>query len=209
MLRAFLDFNGDRSKRLTHIIGVGDPVGLNYVYDLKSGNLVCVWRGNFVDATPMWHDRGDGSFKPAGAPTYLHNTQALAYLGSDQEAFPEAAKEGDLISRGYSIDEATRRPVFLLSYQGLEIEDRVSPDDENRTLSHTLVVKGTRNAGLYYKMAEGSSIDALPDGSFAINDKQYYVKPGVGMKPFIRDVNGKKELVTTFTTPSLKYSIIW
>jgi hypothetical protein len=58
-------------------------------------------------------------------------------------------------------------------------------------------------------MAEGSSIVALPDGSFAINDKQYYVKPGAGMKPFIRDVNGKKELVTTFTTPSLKYSIIW
>jgi hypothetical protein len=209
MLRAFLDFNGDHAKRLTHTIGVGDPVGLNYAYDLKSGNLACVWRGNFADATPMWHDRGDGSFKPNGAPLFLHNSQALAYLSSDQEEFPAAAKEGDLISRGYIIDEATHRPVFLLSYRGLEIEDRVSPDDENRILSHSLVVKGTRDAGLYYKLAEGSSIVALPDGSFAVNDKQYYVMPGAGMKPFIRDVNGKKELVTTFTTPSLKYSIIW
>lgn len=210
LLRAFVDFNGERSKRLTHTIGVGEPNGINYAYDLKSGNLVTVWRGNFVDATPMWHDRGDGSFKPAGAPLWLFRGQPLAYLASDQEAFPDAAKEGDLKVKGYSIDEATHRPVFMIAYQGLEVEDRVFADDNNKIVSHELVLKsGTRNAGLYYKLAEGSSIIQLADGSFAVDDKQYYILPGAGMKPFVRDINGKKELVTTFTTPSLKYSIIW
>ncbi len=42
----------DHSKRLTHTIGVGDPAGIHYVYDLESGNIACVWRGDFVDATP-------------------------------------------------------------------------------------------------------------------------------------------------------------
>jgi hypothetical protein len=210
MLRAFLDFNGKRSLRLTHTIGVGDPARLNYAYDLKSGNLACVWRGDFVDATPMWHDRGDGSFTPAGSPLFLHNNQAFAYLASDQEPFPAAAKEGDLKSKGYNIDEATGRPVFLYSYRGLELEDRVFPDDNDQVISHEVVVKsGTRNTGLYYKLAEGTKIQQMPDGTYAINDKQYYIKAGAGMKPFIREVNGKQELVTAFTTPSLKYSIIW
>ena len=71
LLRAFIDYQGDKSQRLTHTIGVSEPNGVNYVYDLAAGNLVCVWRGDFVDATPMWHDRGDGSFKPLGAAQYL------------------------------------------------------------------------------------------------------------------------------------------
>jgi hypothetical protein len=158
----------------------------------------------------MWHDRGDGSFTPAGSPLFLHNNQAFAYLASDQEPFPAAAKEGDLKSKGYNIDEATGRPVFLYSYRGLELEDRVFPDDNDQVISHEVVVKsGTRNTGLYYKLAEGTKIQQMPDGTYAINDKQYYIKAGAGMKPFIREVNGKQELVTAFTTPSLKYSIIW
>ena len=75
LLRAFLDFKGQRNDRLTHIIGVGDPSGTHYVYDLNAANLVCVWHGDFVDATPMWHDRGDGSFRPMGAVQYLFNSQ--------------------------------------------------------------------------------------------------------------------------------------
>ena len=88
LLRAFLDFKGQRKDRLTHIIGVGDPSGTHYVYDLNAANLVCVWHGDFVDATPMWHDRGDGSFRPRGAVQYLFNSQPLAFLANASEAFP-------------------------------------------------------------------------------------------------------------------------
>ena len=59
LLRAFFDFKGDRTKRLTHTIGVGIPQGINFIYDLSSGNIVCLWRGDFVDATGT--SKGKGS----------------------------------------------------------------------------------------------------------------------------------------------------
>jgi hypothetical protein len=207
LLRAFIDFKGNRGQRLTHTIGVGDPSGINYVYDLGSGALTCVWRGDFVDATPMWHDRGDGSFRPLGATQYLFKGQALAFLANANEAFPDVAKEGEYKSKGYTIDE-TGKPVFKFMYQGLEVEDKVQPDDNNRGVSHEVSIKnrGTKT-GLHYKLAEGVSIIALADGSYAIDDKQYYIKPS--SPATIRDVNDKKELVVAVDGSSVKYSIIW
>lgn len=210
LLRAFIDFNGKRSERLTHTVGVGDPVGVNYVYDTRSGNLVCVWRGDFVNATPMWHERGDGSFRPMGAAVYLINNQPLAYLAGQQEPFPVAAKEGDLRGRGYEIEEATHRPIFRYSYQGLTVEDRIYPDETNNSLLHEVTLKeGSRKEGLYYKLAEGSTIQQMANGAYVVDDKQYYIKVTAGGQPFIREVNGKKELVTPFTQQSLTYLIIW
>jgi hypothetical protein len=209
MLRAFLDYKGNRRDRLTHIIAVGDPSNLNYAYDLRSGNLVCVWRGQFADATPMWHDRGDGSFRPLGAALYLTNNQPLAYLNGDKDPFPRASKEGEWRGMGYVIEENTGRPVFNYQYQDLIIEDKVFPDENNTIITHDVSLKkGTVKEGLYYKLGEGSSISQLPDGTFVIDDKAYYIKVAAGSKAAIRDVNGKKELVAPFSQ-NLRYSIIW
>lgn len=207
LLRAFLDFNGKRSERLTHTIGVGDPSGTHYVYDLERGNLACVWRGSFVDATPMWHDRGDGSFKPRGGAQYLFVNQPLAFLNTPADAFPSIGKEGEFRSKGYLIDETTGRPVFKYLYQGLEVEDRLYPDDENRSITRELKIanRGTKT-GLYYKLAEGNSITSMPDGSYSI-DKQYYVKPSGTVT--IRTVNGKQELVMNVEGSTVKYTVIW
>ena len=209
LLRAFLDFKGQRKDRLTHIIGVGDPSGTHYVYDLNAANLVCVWHGDFVDATPMWHDRGDGSFRPQGAVQYLFNSQPLAFLANANEAFPSGGQDREVRGHGYKIDEVTSRPVFNFTYQGLEVEDRVYPDDNNKMITHEVVVKerGTK-PGLYYKVAEGSAIQPLEDGLYAVDDKQYYIKINPSMQPSIRDANGKKELIVPMAT-ALKYSIIW
>ncbi len=213
MLRAFLDFKNDYSQRLTHTIGVGDPSGTHYVYDLKSGNLVCVWHGKFVDATPMWHDRGDGSFKPLGAVQYLFNNEPLAFLSSATDAFPVMLHETQLSNtsykgKGYEIEEATSRPVFLYSYDGIEVTDKIYPDDNDRIITHEVTIKnrGTK-PGLHYKIAEGKSIIELPNGLYAIDDKQYYIKVS-GAKPTVREINGNKELIIAIDS-SLKYSIIW
>ncbi len=208
LLRAFLDFKGDRSKRLTHTIGVGDPQKINYVYDLKSGNLAAVWRGGFVNATPMWHDRGDGSFRPLGAAQYLFVNQPLAFLSNAGDAFPAVSNEADYKSKGYVIEPVTARPVFRYVYQGLEVEDKVYPDDQARSVTREVSIKnrGTKT-GLYFKLAEGKTITALSDGSYAIDDKQYYVKPAGPAT--IREVNGVKELVSLVDGSSIKYSIIW
>jgi len=208
LLRAFVDFKGDRKRRLTHTIGVGDPSGINYVYDLESGNLACVWRGAFVDATPMWHDRGDGSFRPRGATQFLFVNQPLAFLANPNDAFPVMSKEEEFRTKGYTIGESNGRPTFKFTYQGLDVEDKVYPADNNRSITHevTITNRGAKT-GLYYKLAEGSSIVTMPDGSYAIDDKQYYIRSANAA--VIREVNGVKELVTTVDGNAVKYTIIW
>jgi hypothetical protein len=116
-------------------------------------------------------------------------------------------KEGEFRTKGYSIDESGK-PVFKYLYQGLEVEDKVYPDDNNRSVTHEVSIKnrGTKT-GLHYKLAEGSTIVSMPDGSYAIDDKQFYIKPAGNV--FIREVNGKKELLATVDGSSLKYTIIW
>jgi hypothetical protein len=210
LLRAFLDFKDDYKQRLTHTIGVGDPSGVHYVYDLKAGNLACVWRGEFVDATPMWHDRGDGSFKPLGATLFLFNNQPLAFLTSANEAFPVIAKEaevaqGEYRSRGYTVDDAGR-PTFKATYRGLEVEDKVYPKDN--AMVHEVAIKNLEGkTGLYYKLAEGKVIAKNPNGSYAIDDKSYYIRIS-GVTPQIRESKGVQELIIP-VSGSFSYTIIW
>ena len=209
MLRAFVDFKADRNKRLTHTIGVGEPSGINYVYDLKSGNLACVWRGNFVDATPMWHDRGDGSFRPMGAAEFIFYNQPLAYLKNTNDAFPELSNENEYRGMGYEIEQGTGRPIFRYIYKNLEVTSKIAPDADAKTFTHevTLKERGTE-PNLFYKLGEGKIITALPDGSFAVDDKRYYIKLHSGVA-IIRKVGDTQELVASFDSASLKYSVIW
>jgi hypothetical protein len=69
ILRSFSDLPG--GIRVTHGVNVGSPEQVHYTYDLDKGMIVQIWRGGFLDATPMWHDRGDGSSRPAGSVQYL------------------------------------------------------------------------------------------------------------------------------------------
>jgi Domain of Unknown Function (DUF1080)/PA14 domain len=207
LLRAFVDFNGDRKKRITHSIGVGDPSGTHYVYDLDAGNVACVWRGDFVDATPMWHDRGDGSFKPLGAVQFLYMNQSLAFLSQPTDAFPATGKEGEFRSKGYRI-EANGGPVFNYLYNGMEVEEKVYPDNENRVITREVLIKNKEGkTDLYFKLGEGSRIDPMPDGSYAIDDRHYYIK--TAQRATIREVNGVKELVIPVVGNSIKYTIVW
>ncbi len=213
LLRAFLDFKGAYKQRLTHTIGVGDPSGTHYIYDLKAGNLVCVWHGDFVDATPMWNDRGDGSFRPMGAPQYLFTNQPLAFLSSMTASFPVITREdeikaGEYRGKGYEIEEATGRPIFKYTYQGIEVDDKIYPDDKGRIIHEVNIKNRGTKAGLYYKLGEGKSIQQMPNGSYAIDDKSYYIRVTKGPTPQIREVGGKQELFVP-VDGSFAYSIVW
>jgi hypothetical protein len=133
----------------------------------------------------------------------------LVYLNSDTDPFPASSKEGEWKGKGYLIEENTGRPIFNYQYQDLTVEDKVFPDENNTIITHEITIKkGTAKEGLYYKLGEGNSIAQLPDGTFAVDDKAYYIKVAAGSKPVIRDVNGRKELVAPFGQ-TLRYSIIW
>jgi hypothetical protein len=207
ILRAFLDFNKDRKLRRTHTVGVGDPNGVNYVFDTELGVLSCIWKGDFVDATPMWHDRGDGSFRPLGDVVFLSNTPQLAVLSDKNAAFPSKYDEKGFKPKGYKIEESSSRPIFRYTVSDFDVEDKTYPDDNNRMLTREVKISGGKSGSAFFKLAEGKDISAMADGSFLI-DKKYYITVSSNEKPFIRDINGQKELVAAVNN-IIKYSIIW
>ncbi|MEO0627792.1 MAG: family 16 glycoside hydrolase, partial [Bacteroidota bacterium] len=73
ILRAFTHYTTDEesSTKLTHTVHVGLREGIAFTYDPLQAIPVQVWRGRFLDATPMWADRGDGSVSARGAVTHL------------------------------------------------------------------------------------------------------------------------------------------
>ncbi len=209
LLRAFLDFDGDNQRRLTHTIGVGEPSGVHYVYDLKAGNLACVWRGNFIDAYPMWNDRGDGSFRPRGLTQFLFMGQTFGVLKGGQGAFPTVYDEKDFDSKGYRMNNVTDRPIFRYTYQGMEVEDRVQPSEDQQSILREINVGGNIPVGAHAKFAEGKSIRQLAEGGFSIDDK-YYILPERGAGPMmIRTQGDKQELIAPVAAGVIRYSIVW
>lgn len=207
LLRGFVSFKGN-GKRLSHTIGVGTPEGVNYVYDLKSGNIIGAWRGNFIDATPMWHDRGDGSFNPNGAVQWTFLNQPVAELINTNSPFPETAEAPDFISKGYTIDNHTGLPIFKQIYKGVEIKNKIIPDSNNTYLKNEITFSKTGLTNWYYKLASGN-VKKLIDGSYAVGDNEYYIKLKSGQTPTIREVNGETELIISVDGSTINYEIIW
>lgn len=210
MLRAFMDYDGDQSQRLTHTIGVGEPSGAHFVYNLITGTPVCVWRGEFLNATPMWYRRGDGSFRPRGAVQYLFPSTSLANLSDANAPFPTQINEaGDWQSNGYRIDAETSLPVFLYQHDDKTLEDHIRADDSGKMLTRTLTLtEGEATSNTYVKLAEGDEIQSMPDGSYAI-DQEYFIRLASGGSATVRTVNQKQELVAPLQDSSFAYSIIW
>ncbi len=207
LLRAFVSFNGN-GKRLSHTIGVGTPAGVNYIYDLGAGNLVGVWRGDFVDATPMWHSRGDGSFKPKGAVQWTFLNQPIAQLSDMNTAFPETGAAPDFVSKGYTIDKTNWLPVFKYHYKDVDIENRITPDANNNYVVHDIQFSKTGLTNWYCKLASGD-VEKMFDGTYLIKNQQYYIKVLTGQIPIVREVNGETELIIPVDGSNIKYEIIW
>ncbi|MDX2304003.1 MAG: family 16 glycoside hydrolase [Microscillaceae bacterium] len=210
LLRAFLDFEGDRSRRLTHTLGVASPQGVHFIYDLKAANPVCVWQGEFIDATPMWNDRGDGSFRPQGAAQYLFTGFSVARLASPEAAFPSAMnEENGFKNRGYKIEESNGLPVFVYQLDTLELHDQLAPTEGGKSWERTVSIpNNSSNTGLYLKMAEGSSIQKVRENYYAI-DQKYFIKTSSDQGISIRKINNKLELIAPIQGKSINYSILW
>ena len=207
LLRAFVSFEG-HGKRLSHTIGVATPTGLNYAYDLSSANVIGVWRGDFVDATPMWHNRGDGSFKPRGAVQWMFLNQSVAELETANSAFPETGEAPEFVSKGYTIDKESSLPIFKHTYNGVSIENKITSDKSDTYLVRSVNFSKTGLTNWYMKIASGKVVKNL-DGSYAIGNQEYYVNILSGQIPIVREVNGETELVLAVDGSPVKYEIIW
>ncbi|MVM35928.1 DUF1080 domain-containing protein [Spirosoma sp. HMF4905] len=213
ILRSFMDMPGEkntqgRTLRVTHAISVGSPEQVHYTYDLDKGALVQVWRGGFLDATPMWHERGDGSSRPLGMVQRLGAPVLfLSKLASPQANWIADTTGSNYHPKGYVLDESDR-PTFRYQSYGASVEDKIRVLNEGKGVQREVTITNPAS-DLYARLISGSSISALENGMYLVDGQEYVrIDDVAGAKPTIREANGRQELIVP-VKGKLTYSILF
>ncbi|MCX2573061.1 3-keto-disaccharide hydrolase [Pedobacter sandarakinus] len=207
MLRSFVDVvPGVRS---VHAISVGGPEKVAYSYDLDNGTLLQGWHGEFIDATPMFDGRGNGTSRPLGSITRFTSKPilAIAKLASSKAAWnPDTAGTG-FRTKGYVLDKQ-ERPEFKYMIYGAYVTDAIKIMENGQGVTRTVTVDKP-SKDLYFLLATAPDIEEVAKGLYLIGDKAYYIQLAEGSeKPVIREVDGKKELVAAIGN-ALNYTILF
>ncbi len=218
ILRSFMDVPGESTRgdirsqgkrtRVTHAISVGSPDNVHYTYDMDKGALVQVWRGQFLDTTPMWHDRGDGSSRPMGMVQRMGTPMLfLAKLPSGQANWATDTTGTGYRPKGYVLDN-NDRPTFRYQTYGSSVDDKIRVLEQGQGLQRELTV--TNPAGdLYARLASGSTISAMDNNMYLIDGQEYIrIDDLGGAKPTIRESAGGQELIVP-VKGKLTYSILF
>ncbi len=206
VLRSFMDIRpeANQRERVVHAVSVGSPTGLHYTYDLEKGALFQVWRGDFLDATPMWNNRGDGSSRPRGNVTLLGDVPLLAKTTG---TWPSDTTGSRYRPKGYELD-ADDVPTFLYEAYGTTVSDKTSVVDGKYFTREIKTAQPV--SGLMARLAEGKSIEKISDGLYAVDNKDYYVQlPAGSATPEIKKANGSAALMVPVDKGGLKYSILF
>jgi hypothetical protein len=207
MVRSFVNHNGIKK---THVISLGDAGKVNYSYDLKSGSLLQCWRGDFVETTLMWHDRGEPQLaEPLGSILEFSGKPTVALLSDKNMTWPDSNATYNY--RGYDISKSGH-PIVKYSIGESQITESITAEDSGKRLSHNIAVVSSA-AEVWCRIASADAIVKLPNGLYAINDKEYLIQLPDKAEPLIRTIGGKSELLLPInvkaTKGALKYSIIW
>jgi hypothetical protein len=201
-------FGNGKSYRVTHGVSVGSPEQLHYTYDLDKGAVVQVWRGQFLDATPMWNDRGDGSSRPLGAVQRMGlPALLLANLVTPQSPWPTDTTGSGFRPKGYALDDSDR-PTFRYVLNGATISDELRLLDGGQGFRRELTVTNP-TPNLHARLAEASTIEPLENGLYLIDGKAYYIRTEPTATPNIRSQNGRQELIVPVKSGKLTYSILF
>ncbi|SOD82533.1 3-keto-disaccharide hydrolase [Spirosoma fluviale] len=211
MQRGFVNHHGIKH---THTISVGERGAANYTVDLQKGQFLQIWRGDFLETTPMWYGRGETQLSvPIGSVIELAGKPSLAMLANQNTAWPDS--NATYTNLGYDVDK-NGRPVFKYTLGSASVRESFAAEDNGRKLAHSFTItSGTAGNGeIWCLVAEGADIQQLPNGLYAVNDKQYFVELPGNEKPLIRSTpRNTKELLlpikTATNTGSANYSIIW
>ncbi len=206
IIRSFIDSD---TIRVTHAVNVGSPEGVHYTYDMDKGMIVQLWRGGFLDATPMWHGRGDGSSRPLGMIQRFGAPElAVERLSSPNAVWSVDTAGTSYRPKGYVLDDSDR-PTFRYTIYNTRVNDviRVLPGSEG---IHREISVNNPDTDLYVRLAEAKNIETISDELYLLNDKSYYLRiDGSGnAKPLIRNVNGLKELIIPIQN-KVTYSILF
>ena len=206
LLRSFIMFD---DQKLDYAISMGSPQGLNYSYDLKTGAWLQVWRGEFMDATDMWHSRGEAQLaRPMGSVVPFSDAPAVTKLSDMNAKWPDSLAFDDLQNEGYLLDRQGV-PTYKYTTQGTKIGDKIVPLPDGKAFKRTLTVDNP-TADLYCRAVSASKIEQVDKELFRV-DGTYYIKVERGFDPLIRSIGQGEEMLFSLNDlkSPLTYSIIW
>nr|WP_299069804.1 family 16 glycoside hydrolase [uncultured Allomuricauda sp.] len=203
MIRSFIYYG---TEKRTHAISVGNPKGVHYSYDLKSGALLKAWKGGFADVTEMWEGRGiEQVLEPQNMSMILPENMIVAELSTKKEPYPTVI-DNKLKPKGYNLSEEDC-PIFKFKYDESLILDCYSPSADGAHLLRTLEVQGKNS--FYSRVGIGNYIQKVNKNYYSI-DGYYYLKNEGTNEPFIREIDGRQELMYILEEGTkTKYSILW
>lgn len=207
ILRSFMDLPG--GTRVVHAVSVGSPEKVHYTYDMDRAAIVQVWRGGFLDATPMWYSRGDGSSRPMGAvQRFGRPAFTLARLAGADAPWPADSAVTDYMPKGYRLDKSDL-PTFRYQLGGVLVEDAIRVLNNGEGLSREITLQNP-GGGYMARLAEGSSIEDAGNGLYSIDGKSYFLRidEAGGARPVVRNGNGSQVLLVP-VQQKLRYSIIF
>ncbi|WP_423147974.1 family 16 glycoside hydrolase [Rubrolithibacter danxiaensis] len=203
MQRGFVNNHGTKK---THVISVAEPGDANYTYDLKRGEFIQIWRGDFLETTQMWYGRGETQLAvPLGSVTELPAKPALAFLSDKNAAWPDSN-----LTYNYSgYDVENDRPIIKYTLGNTPVRESFISEDGGKKLTHIIEITNKADKDLWALVAESNEIEKLANGLYAINNKQFYIDLKDIKKPLIRtNSKGLKELIVPIDN-TVNYSIIW
>lgn len=191
-------------------ISVGSPVGIHYAFDLSKGSLLMAWDGQFLDATPMWDSRGESQLViPNEFHVSSHGGYEFAHLEKEDSNWPNIDDEVGFKQLGYEFNQEGV-PMFLSQIKETSITNMFTPSSQRKIERH---IEVNSDKTIWHKLAEGEHIEALPNNTYIVNDESYYIEVSGNdkLKPIIRNVNGKDELIMEIPSgkQQINYSIIW
>lgn len=198
LIRSFMDHN---NRKLTHVLSVGDPHQVHYSYDLLQGGLLQVWKGDFLNTTEMWYERGEPQTATAlGA--------AITLTGNCPVYEPALTKDSVTAYhyKGYTLD-TKGLPTFNYTYHQLKINDKIEALENSNGLKRTLSIEGDKQ-NTNIRIAQGPSIKSLGNGMYVVGDHQYFITIDPAVKVSIEQYLGQQVLLTPATS-NITYTIIW
>ncbi|MBC7745375.1 MAG: DUF1080 domain-containing protein [Flavobacterium sp.] len=207
ILRSFVDLSG--GKRIIHAINVGSNKQVNYTYDADNGMIVQLWRGDFLDATPMWHDRGDGSSRAAGSVHQFGNPAPVIQKLVDMKSTWATDTNGTGFKpKGYSLDN-DESPTFKYIMYGTQVTDATTVLENGQGIKRQIELQAPVQ-NLYVQLVSANSVEEIGNGKYLINDKSYYLQIDdyKKVKPLIRLIGEKKEILVPIQK-NISYSILF
>jgi hypothetical protein len=199
LVRSFMAHN---NRKLTHVLSVGDPHQVHYAYDLLQGGILQVWKGDFLNTTEMWYERGE--------PQTASAMGAVRTLKGNCPIYNPSLTKDSVVAyqyKGYTLG-GNGLPTFKYEYQNLKLHDEIQPMENRNGLSRTITIEGSQLENTKIRIAQGATIKQINNGVYVVGDQAYFISMNASLSPTIENYLGQQVLVIP-AKEKIQYNIIW